>query len=46
LESADRKQGVWKVVRVWSRKTLEKASERVLDVAGDDDDEEEDEDSG
>jgi hypothetical protein len=47
LESTDKWQGVWKVVRVWSRKTLEKASGRVLDVAADDDDDEdEDDDSG
>ena len=36
---------VWKGVRAWSRRTLEKAGERVMDVPGgndDDDDEEED----
>ena len=32
-------QAVYKGVRAWSRRTLEKASERVMDVAGDDDDE-------
>lgn len=32
---------MWKWVRVWSRRTLEKASERVADVQGDDDDFEE-----
>ena len=35
---------VWKGVRAWSRRTLEKAGERVQDVPGtaeDDDDEEE-----
>lgn len=30
--------GVWKAVRAWSRRTLEKAGERVMDVHGDDDD--------
>ncbi len=34
-------QGVYKGVRAWSRRTLEKASERVMDVAGDDDYDEE-----
>ncbi|ORY11641.1 hypothetical protein BCR34DRAFT_614506 [Clohesyomyces aquaticus] len=34
---------IWKGVRAWSRRTLEKAGERVMDVQGDDDDEEEDE---
>ncbi|KAI9675096.1 MAG: hypothetical protein M1817_001504 [Caeruleum heppii] len=33
--------GVWKGVRSWSRKTLERAGERVMDVQGDDDDEDE-----
>jgi hypothetical protein len=28
--------GVWKGVRAWSRRALEKAGERVLDVQGDD----------
>jgi hypothetical protein len=32
---------VWKGVRAWSRKTLEKAGERVADVQGEDDDFEE-----
>jgi len=32
---------VWKGVRAWSRRTLEKASERVMDVQGEDDDEDE-----
>jgi hypothetical protein len=32
---------VWKWVRAWSRKTLEKAGERVADVQGNDDDLEE-----
>lgn len=36
-------RGVWKGVRAWSRRTLEKASERVMDVPGVDDDDEEDE---
>jgi len=31
---------VWKWVRGWTRRTLEKAGEHVLDVQGDDDDEE------
>ncbi len=29
-------------MRAWSRKTLEKASERVVDVQGDDDDDDDD----
>lgn len=33
--------GVWKAVRAWSRRTLEKAGERVMDVHGDDEDEDE-----
>lgn len=33
-------QAVWKGVRAWSRKTLEKAGERVVDVHGEDDDDE------
>lgn len=33
---------VWKGVRAWSRKTLENASERVLDVRHDDSDDEQD----
>ena len=32
-------QGVWKGVSAWSRKTLEKAGERVMDVHGDEEDE-------
>lgn len=32
---------VYKGVRVWSRKTLERAGERVMDVQGDDDDQDE-----
>ena len=35
---------VWKGVRAFSRKTLEKAGEKVLDVAGDDDDDDFEED--
>ncbi|KAK0663306.1 hypothetical protein DIS24_g1501 [Lasiodiplodia hormozganensis] len=31
--------GVWKAVRAWARRTLEKAGERVMDVPGDDEDE-------
>ncbi|KAF2089775.1 hypothetical protein K490DRAFT_5556, partial [Saccharata proteae CBS 121410] len=34
--------GVYKAVRAWSRRTLEKAGERVVDVQGEDDDDEED----
>lgn len=34
-------QAVYKGVRVWSRKTLERAGERVMDVQGDDDDQDE-----
>jgi hypothetical protein len=33
---------VWKGVRSWSRRTLEKAGERVLDVQGDDEGDDED----
>jgi hypothetical protein len=33
---------VWKGVRAWSRRTLEKAGERVMDVPGADDDDEDD----
>lgn len=33
---------VWKGVRAWSRRTLEKAGERVMDVPGTDDDDEDD----
>lgn len=32
---------IWKGVRAWTRRTLEKAGERVMDVQGDDDDDEE-----
>jgi hypothetical protein len=32
---------VWKAVRAWSRRTLEKAGERVADVQGEDDNDEE-----
>lgn len=35
-------QAVYKGVRAWSRRTLEKAGERVMDVAGDDNDEDDD----
>ena len=34
---------MWRAVRNWSRKTLEKAGERVVDVQGDLDDDMEDE---
>ena len=34
-------QAVWKWVRLWTRKALEKAGERVADVQGDDNDFEE-----
>lgn len=30
-------QAIYKGVRVWSRRTLERAGERVMDVQGDDD---------
>ena len=36
-------QGVYKGVRAWSRRTLEKAGERVMDVAGDDNDDDDEE---
>jgi len=36
-------QTVWKAVRAWSRRTLEKAGERVMDVPGDDGDDDGDE---
>ncbi|KAH8687859.1 RING finger domain protein [Tricladium varicosporioides] len=35
--------GVWTWVRAWSKRTLEKAGERVLDVQGDDDEHEHEE---
>lgn len=35
---------VWKAVRAWSRRTLESAGERVLDVTGEDDDDNDTED--
>jgi exonuclease III len=35
------KQAVYKGVRAWSRRTLERAGERVIDVQNDDDDDEE-----
>lgn len=38
-------QAVYKGVRAWSRRTLEKAGERVMDVAGDDDDGDEEDES-
>jgi hypothetical protein len=34
-------QGVYKAVRVWSLRTLEKAGDRVMDVSVDDGDDEE-----
>jgi len=34
---------IWKGVRAWSRRTLEKAGERVMDVKADDDEDDEDE---
>jgi hypothetical protein len=37
----DKRQAVYKGVRVWSRRTLERAGERVMDVQGDDDDDDE-----
>lgn len=36
-------QAVWKGVRAWSRRTLEKASEKVVDVQGEAGDDDEDE---
>jgi len=42
-------QALWKGVRAWSKRIMEKAGERVLDVQGedfDDDDDEEDEHEG
>jgi hypothetical protein len=33
---------VWKGVRAWSRRTLEQAGERVMDVPGSNDDDDED----
>lgn len=36
-------QAVFKGVRAWSRRALEKAGERVMDVHQDDDDEDQDE---
>lgn len=33
---------VWKGVRAWSRRTLEQAGERVMDVPGDDNDDDDD----
>lgn len=39
---ADKLQTVWKGVRSWSRRTLEKAGERVMDVQGDDNDDDDD----
>ncbi|KAI7121791.1 hypothetical protein KC352_g32847 [Hortaea werneckii] len=33
---------VWKMVRAWSRRTLEQAGERVMDVPGQDNDDEDD----
>lgn len=35
-------QAVYKGVRAWSRRTLEKAGERVMDVAGDEEDDDDD----
>jgi hypothetical protein len=37
----DMRQAIYKGVRVWSCRTLEKAGERVMDVQGDDDDDDE-----
>lgn len=34
-------KAIYKGVRAWSRRTLEKAGERVMDVQGDDDDDDE-----
>lgn len=35
-------QALYKGVRVWTRRVLEKAGERVIDVQGDDDDDDDD----
>ena len=35
---------VWKGVRAWSRRTLEQAGERVMDVPGKDEDDDDDDD--
>ena len=35
-------QGVYKGVRAWSRRTLEKAGERVMDVTSNDENDEDD----
>jgi hypothetical protein len=37
-EVTNTKQAIYKGVRVWSRRTLERAGERVMDVQGDNDD--------
>lgn len=37
----DSEQAIYKGVRSWSRRTLERAGERVMDVQGDDEDEDE-----
>lgn len=37
---ANNEQAIYKGVRAWSRRTLERAGERVMDVQGDDDDDE------
>ena len=43
FSKADNMQTVWKAVRAWSRRVLEKASERVMDIGdGNDDDEDDD----
>src|SRR5215469_5781916 len=39
---ADISQTVWKGVRSWSKRTLEKAGEKVMDVQGDDNDDDDD----
>lgn len=41
IHKSDHNQGVWKAVRAWSRRTLEKAGERVMDVHGNDENEDE-----
>ena len=38
--ATDTTQAIYKGVRVWSRRTLERAGERVMDVQGDDDNDE------
>jgi hypothetical protein len=34
-------KGIWKMVRLWSQRVLEKAGDRVMDIHGDEDDDDE-----